>query len=385
MRPHSILKCAAAAAVAAAALLASASAQVIFIEQNGIVVGEAENADTPSNWPKENSTGGFTGTGYIRYAGPQTFNNPPNSQTVSYTIDIATPGTWKFQMRSRKDGPVHDAQNDTWVRMDNGPWVKHFTEGLNSTGQWTFNTLAEPLLRPPFVVQEYNLSAGRHTLQFAGRSTGHKIDRWHLYLSGRPNSLDASLPETTAPVVTPTPTAVPTPTPAPRQEIAYINFRNNQNNFTPIAARNTNASNFAVTGAGLRIGVNEATPTTERIGYWDGVIPGIVLQAGDVWEIEFEITTEATQALLTQLPTMRLRVNDSSFQTGLLLNLESLGTGSNAPVAGQGRRYKLYYTATEAVAGEGLRVSFDYLYTPGLGNRADLGVFLQEVKVTLVK
>lgn len=382
MRPLSILKKAAVALAAAAALVASAQAQVIFTEQNGIVVGEAENATTPSNWPKETSTGGFTGAGYIRYTGGQTFNNPPNSQTVSYTIDITTPGTWKFQMRSRKDGPVHDVQNDTWVRMDNGPWVKHFLEGLNSTGQWSFNTLAEPLLRPPFVVQEYNLSAGRHTLQFAGRSTGHKIDRWHLYLPSTPNPLDASRPETVTPVE---PTPTPTPTPAPRQEVAYINFRNNQNNFAPIAARNMSASNFSVTGAGLTIRGEAATPSNERIAYWDGAIPGIVLQAGDVWEVEFEVTTDAAPVQLTELPTMRLRVNDSSFQTGLLLNLESLGTGANAPSAGQGRRYKMYYTATEAVAGQGLRISFDYLYTPGIGNRADLGVTLQEVKVTLVK
>ncbi|MEO1444619.1 MAG: hypothetical protein AAFV33_29780, partial [Chloroflexota bacterium] len=100
-----------------------------FIEENGIVVIEMESApETPGDWkigPSGDITsaniddeGQATGGQYLVWEGTQFFDTPGNG-TITYPIQINTPGTYQFNWRTQVGiGTNTTEHNDTWLKIE---------------------------------------------------------------------------------------------------------------------------------------------------------------------------------------------------------------------------------------------------------------------------
>jgi len=175
----------------AAALAAPAAAQDgPFVAQDGVLVIEMESGSPTGQWASETQPGGFTGSNFIRWNGPNLFQSP-GSDIFGFDFTLAEGGRYHFRLHNRHDHPDSTEANDVWVRMDGGQWVKTFSW---QRGQWTWATQHEfgHDDKPP---AEYQLAPGQHRIEFSGRSHDFMIDRLHLYKDGTPSPLNVNLPE----------------------------------------------------------------------------------------------------------------------------------------------------------------------------------------------
>lgn len=179
------------ALLASAALAAPAAAQDgPYVAQDGVLVIEMESGSPTGSWAVESSPGGFTGSSFIRWDGPNLFQSP-GSDIFGFDFVLGEGGRYHFRLHNRHDHPDSTEENDVWIRMDGGPWVKTFSW---QRGQWTWATQHEFSHndKPP---AEYQLTPGPHRIEFSGRSHNFMIDRLHLYRHGSPNPLDTGRPE----------------------------------------------------------------------------------------------------------------------------------------------------------------------------------------------
>ena len=159
-------------------------------ENDGYVVLEAEDTSMTGKWVRKTAadvkgTGGFTGSGYIRYLGNNEASGPAND-VLTYKVKINNPGKYKFLMRGL-EAPIEtgegDKANDCYVRVvgqpgNFGKFHKHVL--LGNSYQWSFNIRAE-FSHHSFSDPVYDLTAGIHEFQIAGRSKNFHIDRVVLY------------------------------------------------------------------------------------------------------------------------------------------------------------------------------------------------------------
>ncbi len=166
----------------------------VFVEEGGLIVIQAESLDPVGDWVEESSDAGYTGSGYIRWNGPNYYGTPDRS-TLAYKIYINDPGEYNVRLRmSHKGAPAGDQWNDCWARMDNGPWAKALHPADKMNDGFTFDSILEPDFGV-FESMRYYLSAGVHTLYISGRSENLRIDRLHFYRDYVSNPLNLSLPE----------------------------------------------------------------------------------------------------------------------------------------------------------------------------------------------
>ena len=168
--------------------------QEAFIEANGLVVIQAESVEPAGDWVEESSDSGFTGTGYLRWNGPNLYGTP-GVGTLAYTVYISEPGEYNVRIRmSHLGAPAGDLWNDCWARMNDGRWAKALHPGDKMEDGFTFDSILEPDFGV-FENMRYTLSAGFHTLYLSGRSENLRMDRIHFYKDSVPNPLNLSLPE----------------------------------------------------------------------------------------------------------------------------------------------------------------------------------------------
>lgn len=157
-----------------------------YVEQDHLLVMEVEHASPVDQWAIETNMSGYTGESYYTWRGPDYFGNPGNA-ILTYPILINNPGEFNFRLHNRHDFPEPTEENDVWVKMDGGPWVKVFSP---VGGQWTWATFFD--FGHSQTNASYVLSAGEHTIQISARSYGFSIDRIHLHKN--PANEDTSLP-----------------------------------------------------------------------------------------------------------------------------------------------------------------------------------------------
>ncbi|MEM6632636.1 MAG: malectin domain-containing carbohydrate-binding protein [Bacteroidota bacterium] len=195
-----------------------------FIEENGLVLIETETdfVETPSGWNLE------TGTPTFLVASTNHFGNT-NGQTLTYNVQITTPGVYRFNMKSEFQGSISTEENDSWFKIDNTTDVHFFcVEGGALTGTQQFldilngtntakilyypagNALGRPdhgnenpgnsgffksfrggnqgnkwqastIDNNGFPIYAYFPNAGTFSLQMSERSAGHKVDKITLY------------------------------------------------------------------------------------------------------------------------------------------------------------------------------------------------------------
>lgn len=185
----------AAALAASAALAPSAAAQACttFQEVGGLVVVEIESVPTAGSWVSETSKAGFTGASYYRWSGPDQFSSPGQG-ILRYEVQIQTPGTYRLAVHNRHDHPDSSLENDAWLRIDGGNWMKCYSNsGSGITGQWIWDTEFE--VGGTHLAPDVPLSAGVHVLEFSGRSHNFMMDRFHLALPGHPDAKNKNVPQ----------------------------------------------------------------------------------------------------------------------------------------------------------------------------------------------
>ncbi|MCB9897998.1 MAG: hypothetical protein H6825_08345 [Planctomycetes bacterium] len=174
-----LLRVAAGALVALMLAVPALAAQTGVCEQDGLIVFETESVATPPQWAVETNVNGYTGAAYLRWNGGDQFSSP-GVGTLSYTLNVATAGTYRLFIRNHHDDPDATLENDCWTRVDGSPWLKTYSKFNN---QWTWSTRFDPPTGSD-VDATYVLSAGTHTFQISGRSQDFRIDRVHFALAG---------------------------------------------------------------------------------------------------------------------------------------------------------------------------------------------------------
>ncbi len=188
-------------------------------EKDGLVVIEAENLNLPSGWEHRTSVAGFTGNGYVDWQGADSFSVPGNG-IIATPIKINTPGTYRFQWRSKVgEGTNSTESNDSWLRFSDASdfygqkgssivypkgigktpnpagassdgWFKVY---LNGTTNWTWTTSTND--NNPHAIYVKFDAPGTYLMEISGRSKNHLIDR--IVLSKNvSNATDLSLTET---------------------------------------------------------------------------------------------------------------------------------------------------------------------------------------------
>lgn len=174
-----------------------------FTENGGSLTIQAEDLNLKTNWKKQSSVAGSTGSGYIVWEGSNYFANPgPASNNLSATIKINTPGKYRFTWRS-KVGKGDDSKehNDTWLKFPTASdmygekdgtkkWPKgsgktpnpngNSADGylkifLNKTTDWTETTVTSDFEDYPVFVEF--ASAGNYEMVLSPRSDFHLIDK----------------------------------------------------------------------------------------------------------------------------------------------------------------------------------------------------------------
>ncbi len=178
--------------VAPAAAQTKSAAADIYIEEGGYVCIEAETTFSKLDmWKKHTDAGfekwvdGFLGEGCLQFTGNSEVSGPPTS-VLTYRIRITNPGKYKLAVRGL-EAPIEtkegDKANDCYVRMDGQPdWLGKFTKCvlLGASYEWSWNVKSE-YARHKFAIAEYDLAAGVHVFEVAGRSKNFFIDRIVLY------------------------------------------------------------------------------------------------------------------------------------------------------------------------------------------------------------
>ncbi|MDT0607806.1 Ig-like domain-containing protein [Croceitalea rosinachiae] len=192
---------------------------VDYVENDGLVVIEVENLEVGNGWVEKNSISGFSGTSYLEWEGGDNFNSP-GIGLITTQIQINSPGTYLFRWRSKVgEGNNSTESNDSWLRFpdaddffgekNNGSivypngsgktpnpngsssdgWFKVF---LSGTTDWTWSTNTSDNDSHKIYVSFDK--PGTYTLEIAGRSNHHLLDR--IVLSNDfANATDLSLEE----------------------------------------------------------------------------------------------------------------------------------------------------------------------------------------------
>ncbi|QDV04630.1 hypothetical protein Poly30_01210 [Planctomycetes bacterium Poly30] len=173
-----------------------------YLPDDGLIVVEMESGLATGSWAEETSLTGFTGSGYLRWAGANMYS-APGADAFGFDFWIEEPGEYSFRIHNRHDHPDSTLANDLWVRMDEGDWVKAFSW---QRGQWTWATNHEfsPSNKPE---ARYDLTAGNHRIEFSGRSTDFSVDRFHLFDAGVADPMNTSYPESSRAGVSGSPAA----------------------------------------------------------------------------------------------------------------------------------------------------------------------------------
>lgn len=204
----------------------------LFQEENGLVVFEAESSTNFGQWTPKTSIASFSGESYLLYEGPDLFNTPGQSK-ITYQLQITNPGRYRFQWRSRiAIGDSNTEHNDSWLRFPDASdfyaekgTIRLYPKGVGKTpnpegstkegwfkvyqnvrDNWTWRASTSD--RDPHNIYVEFDTAGIYTLEVAGRSNGHALDRIALYQSTVTESMATNLNTPTSVNLNPTNSSV---------------------------------------------------------------------------------------------------------------------------------------------------------------------------------
>jgi hypothetical protein len=160
----------------------------------GPIVLEVESTPPVASWAQETTEAGYTGDGYFRWTGSNHYNQPGNG-ILTYIVNIETAGTYNMRIRNLHVNPDGTLENDCWVRMDGGTWLKSFS---SIPLVWNWATWIDPAAGSDYKAF-FVLSEGAHTFEISARSREFRIDRVHFYLDGTPGNQTETWPQSDCP------------------------------------------------------------------------------------------------------------------------------------------------------------------------------------------
>lgn len=188
---------------------AQTSDSCTFAESDGILTVEMESADlTNTYWIKKNEIADYTGSGYLEYTGG-TMTGLAGHSLLQYTFRITEPGRYSF--KGRAYGLGH-AANDIWARFPKGGVMTQYNG--DSTGvkndEW-FKFMVGPEGSWYYFMKTQHSETGEqlhdvyvdfpepgvYTVEFSGRATDFKIDRFTLFNTSGYYGMDLENTEST--------------------------------------------------------------------------------------------------------------------------------------------------------------------------------------------
>lgn len=239
----------------------------MFVEQDGILVIEAESAGSDqSGWKTRNThtsdgvdnPGQATDGDFLVWSGENHFGDASNG-VITYEIEITTPGLYQFEWRSQigKANTPTTEHNDTWLKINSDQFYgyqegaeheyvrPHIADpgtypegaepthgGYNAQGflkvfssklDWTWSTKTNDGTFHN-IYAEFD-EPGIYQIQIAGRSKDHVIDRLVLHHEdyvGNPYDLSLPQSEFKGGGTTPPPSRNPDPDPEPSGDISVF-------------------------------------------------------------------------------------------------------------------------------------------------------------------
>ncbi|WP_424930541.1 DUF5060 domain-containing protein [Amaricoccus tamworthensis] len=160
------------------------------VAKNGLVVMEAESADMVGFWQDGSDIEGHTGDGAFTWAGKNRYKEPIEDSTLEYKFALEESGDYHLSLRCYRpqNGAASDVNNDFWIQIDDGPWIKMYFGGAR--GEWNWATRQDTA--DGHLKAIYDLDEGMHTIRIEGRSNWATIDRLHLNKGGFNNNADES-------------------------------------------------------------------------------------------------------------------------------------------------------------------------------------------------
>ena len=190
--------------------MCSNAADYIFLEKEGFVLVEFEDAVFTTDWKQKIEQNNGTTTTYMVWEGSQSLSNP-GTGIATFKINIENPGSYQFIWYSSvKTGTAGSDHNDTWLRFNDATdfyaqnndgtstvypkdtgkspnpegatkdgWFKIYRSGNNLDFKWqssTFDNNAHNI----FVDFD---ESGTYTMEVSARSSGHAIDKFVLFNS----------------------------------------------------------------------------------------------------------------------------------------------------------------------------------------------------------
>jgi len=159
--------------------------------ENDMLMVEVEAVAPAGDWVVETTFPGYAGEHYYRWNGPNHFSDPGHGRLV-YEIEVHSAGRYELRIHNRHEHADSTLENDCWVRMDGGPWIKLYSNGSGSVGQWNWKSRFE--IDGSHYDAGWDLAVGRHAFEISGRSTGFKIDRLNFYQGDPAGSQDVATP-----------------------------------------------------------------------------------------------------------------------------------------------------------------------------------------------
>lgn len=166
---------------------ANAASDRIYLEEDGIVVFDVEDAEPAEGWQLKTDLENFKGSGYFEWTGRNSFPKETAGRgSMTYRIRIETAGNYQLRWRSHiAVGELSTEHNDSWVRLATGQnivdehpldnWTKVY---MNTLNDWSWDS--RTVDNVGFPIRQY-FSEGDHTVEISGRSNGHALDRIALY------------------------------------------------------------------------------------------------------------------------------------------------------------------------------------------------------------
>ncbi len=169
-----------------------------YMEKDGVVVIEMEHASVLNQYWTIQTGAGSLGDGYIQYEGPDHMNAHQDNKTMTYNVQISTPGTYQFLWKTRRgfNSQSFDGANDSWLKinaddfygMKNGSKVEckgDFMKVWIQKDEFSLDCWGEHHGQNSLVIYAQFDVAGEYTIDVSGRSQGHVIDRMALFMDGK--------------------------------------------------------------------------------------------------------------------------------------------------------------------------------------------------------
>ena len=201
------------------------AATVPFVEQNGLVVMEAESI-IPTNqftdWKFEDDFLGYSGKGYYRFDSNRIVGGAAKGE-IRYPVTITTTGRYEVLLSSAKNHPDSTWSNDCFFSVLNWNTTKYKLFANGKSYSWLYNTNVEWANHTLGAAYFDFDTPGLYTIGIYGRSTNFYLDRIVLFqiTKQKKANLMQALPESPRAGVAPTvPIPAPVLAPVPMAPIA---------------------------------------------------------------------------------------------------------------------------------------------------------------------